>query len=100
MKKALLLFLLVACNTATPTATKLAPPPDDKIYFGAFPDFDGSEDNVTRRKIRDFEAIAGTPTFILAQSVIGTKSGKTRTRVTPPCAWTPLPKPRQPSASG
>ena len=37
---------------------KLLPPNDDKIYFGAFPDFGGSEDQVTSKKIRDFEAIA------------------------------------------
>jgi hypothetical protein len=56
----ILALLLVSCSSAPPKETKLAPPPDDKIYFGAFPDFGGSEDSVTSRKIRDFEAIAGT----------------------------------------
>lgn len=39
--------------------TTLAPPPTDKIYFGAFPDFGGTEENVTAQRIRDFERIAG-----------------------------------------
>ena len=38
---------------------KLLPPDDNKIYFGAFPDFGGSEDQVTSQKIRDFETIFG-----------------------------------------
>ncbi len=37
---------------------KLLPPEGNKIYFGAFPDFGGSEDQVTSQRIRDFEAIA------------------------------------------
>ncbi len=37
---------------------KLLPPTENKIYFGAFPDFGGSEDEVTTQKIKDFEAIA------------------------------------------
>ena len=37
--------------------TKLLPPAENKIYFGAFPDFGGPEDNVTTQKIRDFEEI-------------------------------------------
>ncbi len=37
--------------------TKLLPPSDNKIYFAAFPDFGGSEDQVTSQKIRDFETI-------------------------------------------
>ena len=38
---------------------KLLPPTNNQIYFGAFPDFGGSEDNVTTQKINNFEAIAG-----------------------------------------
>ena len=30
-------------------------PIKDKIYFGAFPDFGGSEDNITKERINDFE---------------------------------------------
>lgn len=37
---------------------KLPPPPSGKIYFGAFPDFGGSEDSVTTQRIKDFESIA------------------------------------------
>ena len=37
---------------------KLAPPPKDKIYFGAYPDFGGSEDRVTAKRVKDFEALA------------------------------------------
>ncbi len=36
---------------------KLLPPSDNKIYFGAFPDFGGSENQVTSQKIIDFETI-------------------------------------------
>ncbi len=39
------------------TDAKLLPPTYDKIYFGAFPDFGGSEDQVTSQKIIDFETI-------------------------------------------
>ncbi len=39
---------------------KLLPPGhDDLIYFGAFPDFGGPEDNVTRKRILDFEKLIG-----------------------------------------
>ncbi len=38
---------------------KLLPSADDQIYFGAFPDFDGSEDNVTVQKIEEFNVLAG-----------------------------------------
>lgn len=38
-------------------AFKLLPPPKDKIYFGAFPGFGGSEDQVSRQKIVDFETL-------------------------------------------
>ena len=45
-------------ETTKTVERKLLPPTDNKIYFGAFPDFGGSEDQVTSQKIRDFEAIA------------------------------------------
>ena len=63
----IILLFLVGCGSGnqshslqTQTAeTKLLPPADNKIYFGAFPDFGGPEDNVTTQKIEDFEAVAG-----------------------------------------
>jgi hypothetical protein len=64
MKKNILLFpfisilLITACNV-TSAKTKLQPPTGDKIYFSAFPDFGGSEDNVSAGKIKEFEKIAG-----------------------------------------
>ncbi len=36
-------------------------PETGHIYFGAFPDFDGPEDNVTAQRIHDFESLAGKP---------------------------------------
>jgi hypothetical protein len=53
------LWVLIACESTPQHSTKIPPPQNDGIYFGAFPDFGGSEDRVTSRKIRDFEAIAG-----------------------------------------
>jgi len=41
---------------------KLLPPQDDKIYFGAFPDFGGSEDNVSASRIEQFEMLANKKT--------------------------------------
>ncbi len=38
---------------------KLLPVDEDKIYFGAFPDFGGSEDNVTNSRLLEFENLAG-----------------------------------------
>lgn len=54
-------MLLLSCGNRTNDAApgKLLPPQDGKIYFGAFPDFGGPEDNVTTQRIEDFEAIAG-----------------------------------------
>ncbi len=37
---------------------KLVPPSDNNIYFGAFPDFGGPEDNVTAKRIKDFEKLS------------------------------------------
>ncbi len=50
----------VSCGDSTHTSreTKLPPPPEGKLYFGAFPDFGGSEETVTAKRIRDFETIA------------------------------------------
>ena len=41
------------------SAIKLLPPEDGGIYFGAFPDFGGLEDNVSGGRIMDFEELAG-----------------------------------------
>ena len=54
-----ILFFGCKTNSNTDMQTKLLPPQNNEIYFGAFPDFGGSEDNVTTQKIKDFEAIAG-----------------------------------------
>jgi hypothetical protein len=39
----------------------LLPPEGDKIYFGAFPDFGGPEDNVTAERIEKFNKLVGKP---------------------------------------
>jgi hypothetical protein len=54
-------FFLIVCTLAFADTgyLKLLPPPKNKIYFGAFPDFGGPEDNVTAQRIREFENIAG-----------------------------------------
>jgi len=39
----------------------LLPPEGDKIYFGAFPDFGGPEDNVKAATIEKFNKLAGKP---------------------------------------
>jgi len=46
-------------NEETFSETKLLPPDNGQIYFGAFTDFGGSEDNVTGDSIMDFEELAG-----------------------------------------
>jgi len=53
-------FLYTACGSSnTPVEeVKLLPPPAEKIYFGAFPDFGGTEENITSQRIEDFEHIA------------------------------------------
>ncbi len=38
---------------------KLLPHKNGEIYFSAFPDFGGSEDKVSKSRIRDFEELAG-----------------------------------------
>ena len=67
-KNALLLFILTslfifnACKkneNELSTKRTLLKPLANNIYFGAFPDFEGSEDSVTSKRIRDFEKVAG-----------------------------------------
>ncbi|RUM42804.1 MAG: hypothetical protein DSY80_06635 [Desulfocapsa sp.] len=58
------LFVLASCQAdssspAAPDTVKLLPPLDNKIYFGAFPDFGGPEDIVSQQRIKDFEVLAG-----------------------------------------
>ncbi len=38
---------------------KLVKPKNNKIYFGAFPDFGGTEDHVSAKKVKDFEKLVG-----------------------------------------
>ena len=54
-----ILIALTVHNYAKDRPIKLQPPHNGQIYFGAFPDFGGSEDNVSTQKINDFETIAG-----------------------------------------
>ena len=53
------MFLFISCSDVSSindikNEIKLLPPKGNKIYFGAFPDFGGSEDNVSSKKITDF----------------------------------------------
>ena len=61
-------ILMVGCGNGSPKeststvsrgSTKLLPPAGNNIYFGAFPDFGGSEDHVSAQKISAFETISG-----------------------------------------
>jgi hypothetical protein len=56
------MFWLLSCggssDATTSTEVKLLPPKGDEIYFGAFPDFGGSEDEVSQERVELFEAIA------------------------------------------
>lgn len=55
-----LLFIIIGSNSEDSHGVlKLEPPKKDKIYFGAFPDFGGSEDNVTTKRLKDFEKVIG-----------------------------------------
>ncbi len=54
----LISFLLFIAPLAS-AKTKLLPPTDNDIYFGAFPDFGGPEDIVTAQRMADFENLAG-----------------------------------------
>ncbi len=42
---------------------KLKPAKNGQIYFGAFPDFGGSEEKVSAKKIQDFEKLVGHKIF-------------------------------------
>ncbi len=56
-----LLVVMFALFTNTYNAlaqTKLVPLSGDYVYFSAFADFDGTEDNVTKEKITNFENLA------------------------------------------
>ena len=56
----ILLLLFTACNDSSSNTIenlKLQPPKENKIYFGAFPDFGGTEDIVTSKRIDDFEKL-------------------------------------------
>ena len=58
--QSLLLLFFIACNSSTSKQTeelKLQPPKENKIYFGAFPDFGGTEDIVTAERIEEFEKL-------------------------------------------
>ena len=48
----------LSCS-ASSDRTTLQPPSGTSIYFSAFPDFGGSEDNVSTGRIQDFETLAG-----------------------------------------
>ena len=54
-------LILLGCNSSTQktenSTAKLLPPTDEKIYFGAFPDFGGPEDNVTEKRLSDFQKL-------------------------------------------
>ena len=53
-------FLFLSCSetNSTLTSTKLAPPSNNQIYFGAFPDFGGNEENISIETIQKFETLA------------------------------------------
>ena len=58
------LLFLISCGGSSSSGTsssgtKLRTPSQDKIYFGAFPDFGGSEDSVSVQRVQNFEALAG-----------------------------------------
>ncbi len=55
------LLFSVSCGSGSPSTVekKLSPSLNDKIYFGAFPDFGGTEENITAQSIQEFESIAG-----------------------------------------
>jgi len=56
------LFFLLSCMNGSVKSSKgkdgkLLPPDNNKIYFGAFPDFSGTEDNVSKERIYQFEKL-------------------------------------------
>jgi len=54
------LLVSISCGSgsASHTEKKLSPPSENKIFFGAFPDFGGTEENITAKHIQEFETIA------------------------------------------
>jgi len=56
-----ILLLLLISNAMASMPIKLLPPSGDDIYFSAFPDFGGSEDEVTTQKVQTFETMVGKP---------------------------------------
>ena len=59
MKRFFFILIPLFLFSGDPSDIKLLPPANHQIYLGAFPDFGGSEDEVTTGKIRDFEALTG-----------------------------------------
>jgi len=59
LKVVLFFFSLLLIIQAQDKSIKLHPPSKDQIYFGAFPDFGGPEDNVTTQRIKNFEQLSG-----------------------------------------
>jgi len=62
-KKIFLLIIIWQCffvwsDYALAFGIKLLPPEGNSIYFGAFPDFGGDEEDISKQKIDDFEALA------------------------------------------
>jgi len=59
LKIVFILVLVTVNNYAEVKNMKLLPPDNRQIYFGAFPDFGGSEDSVTTQRVKDFEYSSG-----------------------------------------
>ncbi len=57
------LLLILGCSDTKQESSqgqlKLLPPPNDAIYFAAFPDFGGTEDEVSAQKIEKFNTLIG-----------------------------------------
>ncbi len=62
----IVIIFLISCSDSSSKSSngflKLEPI-EDKIYFGAFPDFGGTEDKVTTKRIEDFEALINKKPF-------------------------------------
>ncbi len=55
------IFIFNACGNGNKNENhhaKLQKPPNNQIYFGAFPDFGGPEDQVSAKRVKDFEKLA------------------------------------------
>jgi len=59
LKIVFILLVFTVNNYGKVKNMKLLPPDNGQIYFGAFPDFGGSEDSVTTQRVKDFEQLAG-----------------------------------------